>query len=1029
MGKKYNLRKMKDYYRKTAKFLLMVCLVWFAVSNNKANAQEGKSKKGIALSFFLEDIHGDPVTSAVVVAPNGQFFPDEEGAVSIKVAEDAILRIDAPGYMGIVFDLASRALPERIVLYSKLLQTGKNNQVNLPLQLKGERRYLTGAVSVISGEQLESSPEPLLSNALQGQGLGLTAIMNAGGMSNNPASLYIRGLPRHSDNSIITVVDGIERPIDHIMAEEIESIELLKDATTKILYGPRAANGVLMITTKRGDRTERKLQVNVDYGIGLPTRYPEFINAYDYALLFNEARMNDGFVPVYSDRSLEGYQNSSGVNDVLFPNADYYDYFLRDYTNYTKLTTEFSGGGENSQYFLIFGYTGATGLENVGVLPQNDRLNLRGNLDITINDVVSAYIDIAGRFEINERSPLNHAQFFNGLSTHRPNEYPFMIGPEYLPPDTLGNPPLGASFHRSSNLYGDLKYSGYNKSQYFSGQTNFGLDFNFDEYIEGLSAKAYVTFDNYFFGTENLVNQPSLYTRHLINNAEGGDSLIFQMVQRENYDPRLRLSSNQNLRNTGFSGSVNYNRNFGDHFVNATAGFLYALNEQTGQWVTQHIEYTNSILRSVYAFRNRYIGEFTLAYMGSNKFDRDNRYQLFPAGGLAWILSEEGFFNIPQVNFMKLKASAGILGYDRGTSHWLYRNRWQDSGSVSFGDPSGTNQQIVNYSMRGNPDLKWEKSREINVGMEAVAFDHRLGLELNYFNEYRYDIIHFLSSQIPGMYGGRFMHFNWGEVENQGVEAQVRWSERINDLTFAFGANYTYSENKIVRTNEVLFPDEYRRTVGLPSDAMMGYVSMGLFGPDADIEGHPFQTFGPYGIGDIAYADLNNDGIIDDNDRKMLGNSFPRHVLGLDISMSYNGWGLYLLGTAHLGVSSWLNNSYYWNHSDGKYSVLTMERYHPENNPEGTYPRLTTTAGNNNFRNSDFWLENTSFFRLKNAELSYTFHRKEVVATPRQIKVYLRGTNLLVLSRLKELDPEALNAGLGNYPVLTSVSAGLSVSF
>ena len=1020
---------MKQLFKKLANTLLVITLICQTGFVETTYAQRDSDGKTVELNFYLEDPDGKPVKNAVVIAPNGNFYPAEDGLVTATVASNATITINAYGYKTLLLDLQTRSIPDRLTLFYQPLQTGKKDVVKLPMQMETKKRFITGAVSTIEGEKLISSPEPLLSNTLQGHGLGLVTIMNAGGMSNNPASLFLRGLPRDGSNGIITVVDGIERPVDHIMAQEIESIELLKDATTKILYGPRAANGVLMITTKRGDRLQRRLDVNVDYGVGLPTRFPEFIDAYEYANLFNEARINDGFSPVYTSADIDGYRNSSGENDLRYPNADYYAYFLRDYTNYAKISTEFSGGGDNSQYFLIFGYTGARGLENVGVLPQNDRINLRGNLDLEISNVVSAHMDIAGRFEMNERASLNHAQFFNSLSTHRPNEYPFIIGPEYLPPDTLGNPPLGASFFRGSNLYGDLEYSGYHRNQYFSGQSNFGIDFNFNDYIQGLSAKAYVTFDNYFFGVENLNNQPSMYTRHWIKDQNGADSVVFNIVQRESYNPNLNLGGNENLRNTGLSSSVNYNRTFGNHFINADLGFLYALNEQSGQWVTQDIEYTNTALKTTYAYRNRYIGEFALAYMGSNKFTRENRYQVFPAGGIAWILSEEDFFDFGAIDYMKVKASAGILGYDAATSHWLYRTRWQNASSVSFGNPTGTNQERIQYSMLGNPGLEWEKSREINAGFEAIGFDHRLWVEMNYFNEYRYDIIHFLSSQIPSIYGSRFMHFNWGEVENQGIEAQIRWSERRTDLHYAFGVNYLYSENKVLQNNEVPFPDEYRRTLGLPSDAMMGYVSQGLFGPDVDIDGHPLQTFGPYGIGDIAYADLNNDGVIDDNDRQMLGNSFPRHVIGVDVSLNYKGWGLYALGTAHLGVYSWLNNSYYWNHSDQKYSALTRDRYHSENNPAGTYPRLTTTTGNNNFRDSDFWLENTSFFRLKNLELSYTFNNVSLDASPRKFKVYVRGTNLFVLSEMKDLDPEALNGGLGNYPVLTSLSLGVSVAF
>ena len=1009
-------------------FLMVIPVMLMAMAG--ANAQTGTDVLPLEVSAVIIDPNGNPVKGAALKARNNVFYANADGYVEATVPAESIITIDAPGYRKMVIDLSRTEMPETVTLFYQPGQTGAENVVPLPMQLSTERRYHTGAIGSIRGEQLEPSPEPLLSNTLQGQGLGLISIMNAGGMSNNPASLYLRGLSRENNNSVITIVDGIERPIDHLMAEEIESIELLKDPITKILYGPRAANGVLMVTTRRGDPAERKMKVSADYGVGMPTRLPEFLNAYDYARLFNEARNNDGLANAYSETDLEGYRNSSGPYDVWYPDADYYNYFLNDVTNSKKITSEFSGGGENSGYFLMLGYVGSSGLENVGPRPTNDRINVRGNLNLDISNVVSAFMDIAGRFELMERSRTHHAQFFETMSTHRPNEYPFIIDSSFVPADTLGNPALGASNYRSGNLYGSLAYGGYQKDQYFSGQTNFGLDFNLDQFVSGLSAKAYVTFDNYFYGSENLANQPSLYARRIVTTADGADSLTFHQVQRENYDPQLRLTSNTNLRNTGLASSLNYKNEFGDHYLSADLGLQYALNEQTGTWVTQHIENINTVFRSAYAFRQRYVAELAVAYMGSNKFDIDNRFQAFPAAGLAWVISEEAFMRgFYGLNFLRIRANAGIIGYDRATSHWLFDNRWQNTGSVSFGDPDGTNVPVVNYSMRGNPDLEWEKSREISAGFDLVALNHRLSLELNYFNEYRYDIIHFVSSQIPQVYGGRFMHFNWGEVENQGVEMQLLWHDRKEELEYTIGVNYMYSENKIVTTDEIPYPDIYRRTVGLPGDAMMGYVDMGLFGPDVNLSDHPFQTFGFYGTGDIAYKDLNGDGIIDDRDRKMIGNSFPRHTIGLNLNFNYKGWGLYLLATAHLGFDTWLNNSYYWNSGLDKYSVVTMDRFHPENNPDGTYPRLTISDGNNNFRNSTFWLEDASFLRLKNVELSYTFRRTAVGATPRNIKLFVRGSNLFVLSNIKDLDPEAINGGLGNYPVLTTVSAGLSVSF
>jgi hypothetical protein len=271
---------------------------------------------------------------------------------------------------------------------------------------------------------------------------------------------------------------------------------------------------------------------------------------------------------------------------------------------------------------------------------------------------------------------------------------------------------------------------------------------------------------------------------------------------------------------------------------------------------------------------------------------------------------------------------------------------------------------------------------------------------------------------------------NIGKVRNQGIEFEARYLNKADDLFYSVGLSGMYSKNKLLATNEVEHPLEYRHATGKPTDAMFGYVDKGLFGKDTDLSDTPHQTLGYYGIGDISYEDLNHDGLIDENDRKMVGNSYPRVILGLNADLSYKGFGLHLAGTSNLGVYSWLSNAYYWNHGENKWSDMTLNRYHPTENPNGTYPRLTTLSGDNNFVNSTFWLANTSFFRLKNIELSYTFGYNELLGSAvKTIKIFVRGSNLFSISKIKTLDPEVLSGGVDSYPLLSTYTAGLSVVF
>ncbi len=430
-------------------------------------------------------------------------------------------------------------------------------------------------------------------------------------------------------------------------------------------------------------------------------------------------------------------------------------------------------------------------------------------------------------------------------------------------------------------------------------------------------------------------------------------------------------------------------------------------------------------------YDRRYAVEADMALMGSNRFKPGNKYFFSTAGGLAWILSNEDFLKDNEyVNFLKLKTSAGILGYDRSTEHLLYERAWSQDGSFRFGTTNnGATAYYSTFVRAGNPNLKWEKAAEWNIGVEGLFLNNRLYTEINYFREKHTDIIGSVDASY-GDYTGNFTYQdNMGSVLNHGIEGMFTWSDRINDWSYSVGANFVWSKNKVLKWNQVKHGEEYRYTVGRSTDAMMGLVAEGLFGKDVAINGHAPQTFADYQEGDIAYKDLNGDKIIDGRDVKELGNSFPRTTLGIDFNVSYKGWGLYLQGYSELGVHTWATNAYYWNNGEGKYSKLALDRYHPANNPTGNYPRLTTTAGENNFRNSSFWLKNTSFFRMKNVELSYTFNQFSPSSVVKKMKVFARGANLFVLSSVKDLDPELLNAGVTNYPVTRTFTGGVSFVF
>lgn len=864
-------------------------------------------------------------------------------------------------------------------------------------------------------------PDLNLSNALQGQAAGLIVRANVGGLGYNGSTLYVRGL-HAAGTSAIVVIDGIERDLDDIIIEEIGSIEILKDAPAKILYGPRATNGVILITTKRGHIGKRSIKATLEYGITPSTRTPEYLDAYSYANLYNEARRNDGLQDLYSPSQIEGYRNSSGENDMLSPDIDWYKKFTRNMGTYRKAVLELSGGSNNVKYSLVAGYTGGDGLENVGKRSVLSRLNLRGNLDIRINGFLTVAADVAARLEIKNWSGMNSASLYSAISTYRPNEYPLILDAAAigLEEQEDGTPYYGASTLHTNNLYVDMKYGGSKSERYVNSQTNFGLKFDFNKYVKGLTANAFITFDNYNYVLQGITRNYATFAVDQYSDENGERQLRVTQMTKINQSDDIQVSDETTTRRIGANGNIGYRGSAGRNSYAATIEFRYYKDEVEG--ANQNCITTNGTLRLNYDWDRRFFAEAILGLAGSNQFS-DNRYIFTYTGSLGYVVS--------RTPYIKVKASAGKLGYNPNGNYLLYRTAWVNSGSTyALGNNNNTSAHITNLQRIGNPSIGWVTSTEANLGIEGRLLADRLSFAADGFYEQRNNIITSLSSKFSSIIGNYLPSFNYGSVANRGFEIEARWSDKAagGDFRYTAGANFTYTRNKVLKTNEVDM-EGYRKATGKPTSAIMGLISEGLFGKDIALEGHAKQMFGYYTEGDIAYKDLNNDSVVDDKDQTMIGQSFPTGTLGVNLDFRYKGFGLYILGTAEFGASVLLSNSYYWNTGSNSYSVYALDRYHPENNPEGTLPRLTTTSGSNSYRNSDFWIADGSWFRLKNVEFSYTIENRKEKGFCRQCRFFVRGTNLFVISGIRDLDPEAINAGVTNYPVCRTITGGISIGF
>lgn len=1023
---------MNKYIYYTSCLMLSLGMGWSipCSAQNKKNVRKVKTTKSaliVNINTTVVDENNRPIKDAEVIASEGAIthYTNKDGKVSIQTKANGIVLVEALGYEDVMVDLAKQPFPKILKLKkTEMLVSGKY-KIERPDGGATYQKNLVGAIGSVTGEELSTYPDFSLSNTLQGRVSGLVARSNVGGLGNNTSTLYIRGLHGYTDNDAIVIVDGMERSMDDIIPEEVETVNVLKDATAKILYGARAANGVLVVTTRRGEANKRVIRASVEAGVMLSTRLPKYLDSYDYATLYNEARRNDGMPDFYTSDQLDGYNRSSGPNDLLYPYVDYYDYFLQKQSLYRKAMVDLNGGNNKVKYSMIVNYVGGNGFERIGDRPDLNRFNVRGNLDIKVTDYLSVLADAAARLELRDWSKVDGSTLFSNLSTLRPNEYPLTIPAETLglEPDAKGVPYFGSSIRKPDNLYADMQYGGFTSERYVTSQTNVGLDFTLDKFVKGLHASAFITFDNYNYFRQG---QENVYPTYAISSITDGKTEFRQMRKLSLQDDQSRLGE-ETRRTLGWRANIGYTNHLGRHDLSAMLAYHYYQDEMKGD--AQDIKNTNMTLRLNYGFDNKYVFEADMALMGSNRFEKDSRYFLSGAVGAGWILSNESFLSDNEwVNFFKLKASIGVLGYDRSTDFLLNKTAWQNGDNFSLGERNKSTAHTTQFIRYGNKDLKWERSTEWNIGIEGFFLKNRLKTEINYFNELRDNIIGIQSNMYADVLGTFVSYRNMGKVRNNGIDVYVQWNDRNGNFAYQAGVNLVWSKNKLLKWNEVNYPDSYLRSVGKPTDAMIGYQSLGLYGKDISL-GSVTQLLGNYQVGDIAYADLNDDGVIDGRDKKMLGNSYPRTVLGIDVNLQYKNWGLYVLGTAELNLDKWKNNTYYQNKGEVKYSVVAMDRWHPENNPDGTYPRLTTTEGDNNFVNSDFWMENGSFFRLKNIELSYTITNKKENAIAKKIKIFGRGTNLFVLSKEKNLDPELLSAGIDNYPVYRTLTGGITVTF
>ena len=913
---------------------------------------------------------------------------------------------------------------------------------------------VTGAIANIGHDELVKSPSASVTNSLAGKITGIAAIQNTGQPGADEASLYIRGMASLNDASPLTIVDGVERPFSQIDPEEIESIAVLKDASATAVYGVRGANGVIIVTTRRGEKGKARISVSTSAGLQQPTMMLDKSDSYNFAIAHNERNQNDGIPAEFNTFTPEAIEIFKNGGNLLYPDMDWYDYIFKKYALQTKSNFTLSGGTDRVRYFVALGVLTQDGqLKNFddrydGNFKYN-RYNYRTNLDIDITKSTLMKVTLGGRTEIrntpidrrdgdmwkeaNWAQPMSGAGIVDGkwIKTSQDN-----ITLEFKDPLTAF---YGSGYQNSTKNYLDM---------------DIDLVQDLDVITKGLSARVKGSYNtNYthvkkrgtsaasYEGIKIAVDPDGEANPDIVEMYNDTTGIVYRKLSDEG---KMNYSeSTGKARNWYMEAALNYNRKFGDHDF----GGLLLYNQRV-----VHYAYAANLNREIprrtlglvgrftYNYRTKYLFDINMGYNGSENFPEDKRYGFFPAVSLGWIITEESFMQ--DVNFMdyfKIRGSYGLVGNDRlGGSRFLYLpDSWTGSnGNYYFGTDNTIGQQGATELRIGNPDVTWETAVKQNYGFDAKFFDSKLSASFDYFKETRDDIL-ITRQTVPGYVAANLPAVNMGKVENQGFEVEVRWRQKINqDFSYFASANVSYARNEVLFKDEVPKPHDYLYETGNPIGQPFGYVTQGFFIDTVNTATDPnYADQGVRFAGDLIYEDLNNDGKIDDLDQKPVGHStrVPEYNFGMTVGADWKGFDFSMTFAGVKNTSRILPSYFrepFAGQNRGLFQYLYDDRWTPETANTALYPRFSKNSSANNYRDSDMWIVDASYLRLKNLELGYTLRSAALKRIGlSNVRVYVNGYNLLTFSDFKYFDPESTPGSSGLYPLTKMYNMGLKFNF
>ena len=928
---------------------------------------------------------------------------------------------------------------------------GKKAVINFPLEADVEsledavvvgygtqkKATITGSLTTANMTDIARSTAPTLSNSLGGVIPGIISRQSSGEPGNDTAILQIRGMGTWVNSSPLVLVDGIERSLNYVNTEEIESFSVLKDASATAVYGMRGANGVILITTKKGKAGKAKVTFRTEATNLHGLRFPEYIQGHEFANLMNEASTVSGNPLPWTDEQIEKFRD--GSDPYLYPNVDWTDEVLKKDAFQTTNTLSVTGGNETVRYYVSVGYMSTSGLWKedptfgYSTNARSQRYNFRSNVDINLHKNFSISLGLAEIIRENDFPGYGAGDIFYQLKRVSPIAYPIRN-----PDGSFGG---ATTSYLNVSPYVMVTNGGFIKYTHTSTQATFGAKWDLGDLITpGLQLEGNYSFDhNYNHNVvrrkDPLIQQyvgPDPVTgedRYNLVREEGAMGYTFGQDSNRAYYLDLRLNYNRTFNKHTVGGLLMFNRREQIYYAagNSIAALPYRRQGIAG--------------RVTYNYAQRYLFDVNFGYNGSENFAPGQRYGFFPAVSAGWVPSEENWWNVDWFNHLKIRGSYGMVGSDAiGGDRFGYISTVnKNAAGYLYGQAqSGINGMAEDQI--GADNLTWEVARKTDIGIDLEFANRIVRLSADYFHEYR-DKILLQRAAMPDIFGAAWEqtpYANLGIMTNQGFDGQIEITNTTrNGFYYSIRANATYAKNTIIEDDTAIPAEPYMNTRGQMAGLPRGYVALGLFQSQEEIDNSPKQELGAYTVGDIKYKDLNDDGFINSNDRTFIG--YPREPLlmyGFGFTLGYKGFDFSCNFTGAGLTTILLDAESMWPFQLDYPAYNVMREYYDNrfipgaDNTNATYPVVHAGTSTNNYQINTLYLRNASYLKLKTAEFGYNFQPKVINKLKiESLRLFLNGNNLLCFDGIKIVDTESNHLGASGYPTQRGVTIGLQVGF